>query len=58
MYDPRLPALPSIVKKHWRAMVRGNHNLKEAFPLPPLVAYRNIKFKLIGSRIPEKQKRA
>ena len=54
-YDPRLPALPSIIKKHWRTMVTNDPYLKEVFPLPPLVAYKrpqNIKEKLIRSKIP------
>ena len=55
LYDPRLPALPSIVKKHWRTMVASDPHLKEAFPLPPLVAYKrpqNIRDKLVRSKIP------
>ena len=59
-YDPRLPALPSIVKKHWRTMVASDPHLKEVFPLPPLVAYRrpqNIKDKIIRSKIPSTQTR-
>ena len=61
LYDPRLPALPSIVKKHWRTMVAGDHHLEEAFPLPPLVAYKrppNIRDKIIRSKVPETLKRA
>ena len=57
MYDPRLPALPSIVKKHWRTMVGNDPHLKEVFPLPPLVAYRrpqNIRDKIIRSKVPGK----
>ena len=54
-FDPRLPSLPGIMKKHWRSMVGGDPYLKEVFPLPPLVAYKrppNIKNKLIRSKIP------
>ena len=54
-YDPRLPSLPGILKKHWRTMVGEDPYLKEVFPLPPLVAYKrppNIKDKLIRSKIP------
>ena len=54
-YDPRLPSLPGILKKHWRTMVGGDPHLKEVFPLPPLVAYKrpaNIRDKLIRSKIP------
>ena len=57
MYDPRLPALPSIVKKHWRTMVGNDPHLREVFPLPPLVAYRrpqNIRDKIIRSKVPGK----
>ena len=60
MYDPRLPALPSIVKKHWRTMVESDPHLKEVFPLPPLVAYRkpqNIRDKIVRSKIPSTPKR-
>ena len=60
MYDPRLPALPSIVKKHWRTMVGNDAQLKEVFPLPPLVAYRrpqNIRDKIVRSKIPSTPKR-
>ena len=56
-YDPRLPALPHIIKKHWRTMVGGDPHLKEVFPLPPLVAYKrpkNIRDKIIRSKIPTK----
>ena len=47
-YDPRLPSVTGIVKKHWRTMVSTDPHLKEVFPLPPLVAYKhppNIKDK-------------
>ena len=60
VYDPRLPALPSIVKKHWRSMVSSDPHLKEAFPLPPLVAYKrpqNIRDKLVRSKIPKTTQR-
>ena len=60
MYDPKLPALPSIVKKHWRTMVGNDAQLKEVFPLPPLVAYRrpqNIRDKIVRSKIPSTPKR-
>ena len=55
MYDPRLPSLPNIVKKHWRTMTASDPHLKEVFPLPPLVAYKrppNIRDKIIRSKIP------
>ena len=48
-YDPRLPCIPQILKKHWRTMVTVDPHLAEIFPLPPLTAYRrpsNLKDKL------------
>ena len=54
-YDPRLPSVTGIVKKHWRTMVSTDPHLKEVFPLPPLVAYKrppNIKEKLIRAKVP------
>ena len=55
-YDPRLPAIPAIVRRHWRTMTTDPY-LKEVFPLPPLVAYKrpeNIRDKLIRSKVPPK----
>ena len=37
-YDPRLPSIPGIIRKHWRTMVHSDPHLKETFPVPPLVA--------------------
>ena len=57
-YDPRLPSISGIVKKHWRTMVHNDPHLKESFPLPPLVAYKrppNIKDKLIRAKVPTSQ---
>ena len=54
-FDPRLPSIPAIVKKHWRTMTQ-DPRLQEIFPVPPLVAYKrpkNIKDKLIRSRVPQ-----
>ena len=59
-YDPRLPCIPKILKKHWRTMVTVDPHLAEIFPLPPLTAYRrpsNLKDKLIRSKIPENTSR-
>ena len=53
-FDPRLPAIPGIVRKHWRTMVQ-DPRLQEIFPVPPLVAYRrpqNIRDKLIRAKVP------
>jgi hypothetical protein len=56
-YDPRLPSITSIVRKHWRSMVNQDPQLKETFPLAPLVAYKvapNLRSKLIRAKVPEK----
>ena len=53
-FDPRLPAIPAILSKHWRTMTQ-DPRLKEIFPEPPLVSYKrpqNIKDKMIRSRVP------
>ena len=46
-FDPRLPSISKIVNKHHRTMVADPH-LSEAFPLPPLIAYKRQK--KIGDR--------
>ena len=56
-YDPRLPSITSIVRKHWRSMINQDPQLKETFPLAPLVAYKvapNLRSKLIRAKVPEK----
>ena len=53
-YHPALPPLSKILQKHWRVMVQDPH-LKDAFPLPPMVAYRrppNLKDKLVRAKVP------
>jgi hypothetical protein len=55
-FDPRLPAIPQILRKHWRTMVKNDQHLAKVFPLPPFTAYvrpHNIKTKLSRSKIPE-----
>jgi len=41
-YDPRMPSMPSIIHKHYRSMTTINPELKETFPLPPLVTYKDL----------------
>ena len=56
-YDPRLPSITNIVRKHWRSMTTRDPNMKEAFPDPPLVAYKvapNLRSKLIRAKVPSK----
>ena len=54
-WDPILPNLANMQKKHWRAMVNQDPYLGEAFPQPPLLAYKrqkNISDHLIRARVP------
>ena len=38
-FDPRLPSISSIIKRHWRSMTLDPW-LQEVFPEPPMVAFR------------------
>ena len=58
-YDPRLPNVNAIVRKHFRVMTQDPH-MKEVFPDPPLIAYRrqrNIREVLIRAKVPPVTKR-
>ena len=51
-----MPSMPSIIHKHYRSMTTINPELKETFPLPPLVAYKrpaNLREKLIRAKVPK-----
>ena len=53
-YNPALPSLAQIMKKHWKVMVNDLY-LKKVFPVPPMVAYRrakNLKDKLVKAKVP------
>ena len=57
-YDPRLPSITDIARRHWRSMVSRDPNLQEVFPDPPLVAYKvapNLRSKLIRAKVPPPQ---
>ena len=54
-YDPRLPSITDIARRHWRSMVSRDPNLQEVFPDPPLVAYKvapNLRSKLVRAKVP------
>ena len=61
LFDPRLPSIPSITRKHWRSMVSEDEYLYSVFPEPPLVSYKrqkNIRESIIRARVtPERQPR-
>ena len=53
LYDPRLPSISDITRKHWRSMANQDQYLSECFPEPPLIGYkrmRNIRESLIRAR--------
>jgi hypothetical protein len=54
-YNPKLPSIPQIVKKHWRTMVK-DQKMKKIFPAPPMVAYKqppNLKSVLCRAQLPK-----
>ena len=61
MFDPWLPSISQITKKHWRSMVGQEPYLQSVFPEPQLVAYRrqkNIKESIIRAKVaPARQQR-
>ena len=61
-FDPRLPSIPNITKKHWRSMASEDKYLESVFPQPPLVFYKrrqNIREKIIWAKVaPERQQRS
>jgi hypothetical protein len=60
LYDPRIPSLPYITRKHWRSMVSESDYLKSVFPEPPLISYKrqqNIKEKIVRAKV-SKQREA
>ena len=55
-FDPRLPNIPRIQRKHWRSMVNQDRYLSEVFPDPPLVAFtkqKNIRDFTIKAKVPK-----
>ena len=60
-FDPRLPSIPRITRKHWRSMVSQDTHLEAVFPEAPLVAFRrqkNIREHIIRAKVaPQKNQR-
>jgi hypothetical protein len=59
-WDPRLPNLSRVQEKHWRSMVSQDSYLRDAFPEPPLIAYKrqkNLGDLLIRAKLPAKSQR-
>ena len=58
LYDPRMPNIPNITRKHWKSMITQDKYLEDVFPKPPLVAFKrqqNIKDKIIKAKVPPVQ---
>ena len=53
-YDPRVPNIKQIVKKHWRASCFLDKNFEKSFPEPPMIAFkrqRNLRSSLIRAKV-------
>ena len=53
-YNPMLPSVTRVVGKHWNFMTKNKH-IKEIFPSPPMVAYKqppNLKNMLCRAKLP------
>jgi hypothetical protein len=53
-YNPKLPSVPKIIKKHWRTLTK-DQKMHKIFPLPPMVAYKqppNLKSVLCRAKLP------
>jgi hypothetical protein len=54
-YNPKLPSVPKIIKKHWRTLT-NDQKMQKIFPLPPMVAYKqppNLKSVLCRAKLPQ-----
>ena len=54
-WDLGLPSIQAVTHTHWRTMTMVDPQLQEAYPEPPLIAYKrlkNIKDFLIGAKVP------
>ena len=54
-FDPRLPSVNQIMKKHHGVMIRNDPHCAAIFPKPPMIAFKrvkNLREHLIRSRVP------
>ena len=57
-YHPSLPSISNIIKTHWHTMVRETR-LKEIFPQPPMVSYKqhsNLRSLLVRAKLADGSK--
>ena len=61
MFDPLLPSITEITRKHWRSMIAQEQYLEDVFPEPQLILYKrqiNIRESIIRAKVPpERQTR-
>jgi hypothetical protein len=58
-YNPELPSISSIVKKHWITMTKDTKML-QTYPKPPMIAYKqppNLKQMLCRAKLPAERTR-
>ena len=58
-FDPRLPSISDILKRHWRTMTLDPW-MKEVFVDPPMVAFKrptNLREKLVCAKLPSSPSR-
>ena len=58
-YNPKLPSISSIVKKHWITMTKDTKML-QTYPKPPMIAYKqppNLKQMLCRAKLPAEKTR-
>ena len=54
-YNPRLPSVSKIIKKHWNTMIK-DPKAKNCFPKPPMIAFKqpdNLKRMLCHAKVPK-----
>ena len=53
-FDPRLPSIPKLTRKHWRSMNNQDSYLENVFKEAPLIAFKrqsNIREALIKAKV-------
>ena len=60
-FNPPLPSIPKITRKHWRSMLSKDKHLEAVFPEAPLVAFKrqnNIREHIIRAKVaPQRNER-
>ena len=61
-YHPALPPVAKILKNNWRVMIESDNHLKNVFPQPPMVAFKqprnsSLRQILVKSTLPGREQR-